>query len=428
MQVGDFTEQRLRVGEEGGPHGVDRGKLPLQCLAARGGGRAGHVHQHRNAVLVADFARDVGTEHLGGEAGAGEVDAAEELLLVLQRGEQRGHDARVLVVVAQLVEPDFGAFEYAPARAHAPLSPVGRAHVRPARDAEAGPDDELRTRADHIAGAEIAARRRQLVWLEGELVIAHQAERRRDLQLQRGLRHRQQDVLDLGARHEGLGGIGRALRAGDIGEEQALAPCHHLVAQLEAQLGAADRRGAVDIGIEQLGAMLVVVLRRFRELVERAAVVDREWRVVRVGAAVGPVVEDAAAQQRAKLAVAQVGLAQQRHTVGDQVAGLEVAVAVIAVDVGRAQQRVAAVARAHRGAVGRGDAVVERGVAAEVDGVAGMRGRREQRGQCGSGGDRPQTAAAFHWAAWWLLHGGLPLVSVVVHGLALRMARIWPQA
>ncbi|MNR26867.1 hypothetical protein D3C85_1441070 [compost metagenome] len=74
------------------------------------------------------------------------------------------------------------------------------------------------------------------------------------------LAHRQEDLLDLDPGGIGLGGVGRALRAGDaVGDVQAFTPTDHLVAQAQVDVVPAQVPAAVYIGVEQTYITSVLV-------------------------------------------------------------------------------------------------------------------------------------------------------------------------
>jgi hypothetical protein len=257
---------------------------------------------------------------------------------------------------------------------------VAGANVVAARDAHATrTDDELRTGTDNIGVAPVGAWRYDLVGFEGELVVAQQAETRRDLPLRRNLRHRQQNVLHFGASHIRSRCISGALSARDVREEHALAPRHDLVAHLHIQAGAADVKGVVRVSGQQLRIAAGEIARVAGEVVEHAVMVDRIRRIVVVGAVVGLIVEHVGPHENAPVVVLEIHFAEQADLVFNQLVLGEVAVAVVAVDIGGRKQIAARRARAHAEAIAQGEVVIERCVRPEVDRVASPC-RRTDRG------------------------------------------------
>ncbi|MNC11848.1 hypothetical protein D3C75_595570 [compost metagenome] len=264
--------------------GLQGRNLRLGRLAARHPG----LGQQRQAILVADLAGYLPVAKAGGEARAGQVDILEVLEGVGSREEGDGVDveqqARRALVVAQAVGTHLGVGGELVTRTDAPLAAVagvfslgtgnGRTKIRERRQVALHEADVLAARADHVGVGEVLARRRQFVRMVLELVVAEQGpvvDREASGSLQLG----EEDFLDLGAGDVALGGIDRALHPRNTGDEQALAPSHHLVAETQVEEPAiADGGAAIHIGIEQAGAGAYTILGLGGELVMSAEFVD----------------------------------------------------------------------------------------------------------------------------------------------------------
>ena len=270
---------------------------------------------------------------------------------------------------------------------NAPLPAVARFDVRTSGDLVATRQrrrqrqvlqyQEFGAGADQIGTAEIAIGRRQFGLFPLPLPVSGHAPAGRETQLQIDLSGRQQNVLDLGARYIGLGRIRRRLRATGIREEQAFAPGDDLAPGAQIHRKLADRETGVGVGIEQARTVAEPVFGGVREFLVGPGLVDGIRRVIVVAALVGIVIEDAAADEHAAAASAQVGLAEQGDAVVDQGMPIEIAIAIVAIDVGN--DRLGRIVQPHRRAISKVGDGVERELVAQIGRSRESRGLPDQQ-------------------------------------------------
>ncbi|MNZ46938.1 hypothetical protein D3C78_646380 [compost metagenome] len=393
LVVADLAGQRGVVGQRRGAERVDEGHLGLQGSAAyRVRGQPG-VHQHRLAIAVADLATDVGLAEHGGETGAVQVDVVEIADLVVA-GVPVGEEVqgRRLVVEAQVVEAELGVVQGLDhiGQGQAVLAAVaGLVVLQPAGLAERVGEAAF----VHLVGdREEAADAVDLGLFPFVLVVGLQAEVLGQVYLAEHLAHRQEDLLDLDPRGVGLGAVGRAHGRGDaIGDEQAFAPAHHLVADAQVEVVPAQVPGAVDIVVEQAQVLAVLVDGVVGEVVGLRALAAGEAVggacAVVVAAVVDVVVEAAGAHEQAVVLLpVEVGLGEETGAVGDQAALVEGVVAVV--DVGDGRVRKAPGQRMVAGLGTPGQGVGEGGIPGNGQVVAGLEAQRGQRPAEGQQGCR----------------------------------------
>jgi hypothetical protein len=155
--------------------------------------------------------------------------------------------------------------------------------------------------------------------------------------------------------------------------QNRLSPHHRVAAQLDVEGHLAQLPVAIHEGFQQPRVLAAQAARLVHELVGRAGLVDGACRVVAVGALINRVVESAAPQQAAQVVMLDLDLAQHVEPVVDEAVALEVAGAVVVVEVRQVGRR--GVIETHRAGVADGQRGVDRSAFAQLEAGPATAGR-----------------------------------------------------